>query len=194
MRKPVFLAREHLSKLDRFLTFLKTTVEAGQPMLDHTMVTYGSDMNSGAKGEHSPKNLPLIVASGKACGLKHGQHIANDPAPPLSNVFLSVAQKMGVKSPNFSDSTGDFTEISNLNRTQEPNFLFLPLPSSSFRVFRAFRGSKLFPIIQATKNLIRVHPRLLYPWAHPWFLFPQPKSWIRKIRGSSLFPKSQAHP
>ena len=114
LRRLAKVDKEYLGKLDRFLTFLKTTEEAGQPMLDHTMVTYGSGMNSGAKGEHSPKNLPLIVAGGKACGLKHGQHIASDPEnhPPLSNVLLSVAQKMGVKSPTFSDSTGEFTEIS----------------------------------------------------------------------------------
>lgn len=105
--------RGYLEKLNRFLTFLKTTDEGGRPMLDHTMVVYGSGMNSGPKGEHSPKNLPLIVAGGSAYGLKHGQHIANDPEkhPPLSNVLLSVAQKMGAETPSFSDSTGEFTDL-----------------------------------------------------------------------------------
>ena len=105
--------RGFLEKLDRFLTFLKTTEEGGRPMLDHTMVVYGSGMNSGPRGEHSPKNLPLIVAGGSAYGLKHGQHIANDPEkhPPLSNVLLTVAQKMGVKTPSFSDSTGEFSDL-----------------------------------------------------------------------------------
>ncbi len=105
--------RGYLEKLNRFLSFLKTTEEAGSPMLDHTMIIYGSGMNSGPRGEHSPKNLPLIVAGGNAYGLKHGQHIAKDPDkhPPLSNVLLTVAQKMGAETANFSDSTGDFSEL-----------------------------------------------------------------------------------
>jgi Protein of unknown function (DUF1552) len=105
--------RGYLEKLSRFLTFLKTTDEAGSPMLDHTMVIYGSGMNSGPSGEHSPKNLPLLVAGGSAYGLKHGQHIANDPEkhPPLSNVLLTVAQKMGAETASFSDSTGDFSDL-----------------------------------------------------------------------------------
>lgn len=105
--------RGYLSKLSRFLTFLQSTDEGGRPMLDHTMVVYGSGMNSGPRGEHSPKNLPLIVAGGSAYGLKHGQHIAHDPDkhPPLSNVLLSVAQKMGVEADKFSDSTGEFSEL-----------------------------------------------------------------------------------
>ena len=105
--------RDYLERLNRFLTFLKSTDEGGRPMLDHTMVLYGSGMNSGIKGEHSPKNLPLIVAGGSAYGVKHGQHVAKDPEnhPPLSNVLLSVAHKMGVEAPSFSDSKGEFTEI-----------------------------------------------------------------------------------
>ncbi len=105
--------RDYLGKLRRFLTFLKSTEEGGRPVLDHTMVLYGSGMNSGEKGAHSPKNLPLLLAGGGAYGLKHGQHIAHKPGdnPPLSNVLLSVAQKMGVDAPAFSDSTGEFSEI-----------------------------------------------------------------------------------
>jgi len=53
------------------------------------------------------------VAGGSAYGLKHGQHIAYDPDkhPPLSNVLLSIAQKMGVETGKFSDSTGEFSEL-----------------------------------------------------------------------------------
>ena len=37
-------------------------------------------------------------------GHKHGQHIAHDPAkhPPLANVLLSIAQKMGVETGKFA--------------------------------------------------------------------------------------------
>ena len=68
LKKLAKVDRDYLTKLKRFLDFLQTTDEAGSPMLDHTMVVYGSGMNSGPRGEHSPKNLPLLVAGGNACG------------------------------------------------------------------------------------------------------------------------------
>ncbi|QDV29804.1 hypothetical protein Spb1_17210 [Planctopirus ephydatiae] len=105
--------RFHLSKLDRFMNLLKSTTEADSHMLDQTIIVYGSGMNSGKGGEHSPKNLPLLVAGGKKLGLKHGQHLAfnSDKHPPLSNVLLSLAQKMGVESDRFSDATGTLTGL-----------------------------------------------------------------------------------
>lgn len=100
--------RFHLERLGRFLNFLKETQEADSQMLDSTMVMFGSGMNSGEGGAHSPKNLPLLLAGGKSLGLKHGQHLAHDQEnhPPLSNVLLTMIQKMEVETPTFQDATG----------------------------------------------------------------------------------------
>jgi hypothetical protein len=113
LKKLANIDRFHVERLARFLTFLQSTEEGGRTMLDHTMVVYGSGMNSGERGDHSPKNLPLIVAGGGAWGLKHGQHLAHNPDkhPPLSNVLLSVAQKMGVETDRFQDATGTLTGL-----------------------------------------------------------------------------------
>lgn len=103
----------HLSRLGRFMSMLKSTTEADGSMLDRTMILYGSGMNSGKGGEHSPKNLPTIIAGGKKLGLKQGQHIAHDPDkhPPLSNVLLTMAQRMGIESDKFADATGTLTGL-----------------------------------------------------------------------------------
>lgn len=100
--------RFHLERLGRFLTFLEETKEAESNMLDNTMVMFGSGMNSGEGGAHSPKNLPLLVAGGKGLGLKHGQHLAHnvDDHPPMSDVLLTMIQKMDVEAESFQDSTG----------------------------------------------------------------------------------------
>ena len=78
------------------------------------MVMYGSGMNSGLGGEHSPDNLPLLVAGGRAWGLKHGQHIAHEPDahPPLSNVLLTLIRAMGLQVDAFQDSTGPLAGLS----------------------------------------------------------------------------------
>lgn len=104
----------HLSRLGRFMSLLKSTSEADGHMLDKTMILYGSGMNSGKGGEHSPRNLPLIVAGGRKLGVKLGQHIAHDPEkspPPLANTLLSLAQKMGLEIDKFSDATGTLTGL-----------------------------------------------------------------------------------
>ena len=97
-----------LEKLGRFLGMLSKTSEADGSMLDRTVVVYGSGMNSGKGGEHSPKNLPLLVAGGKKLGLNLGRHLAFDEEqhPPLSNLLLSVARAVGCETETFSDATG----------------------------------------------------------------------------------------
>ena len=113
LTKLAAIDRFHLERLGRLLAFLRSTDEAGRPLLDHTMVVFGSGMNSGLTGDHSPKNLPLLVAGGAAWGLKHGQHLAHDEAkhPPLSNVLLTTIQKMGVESGKFQDATGTLSGL-----------------------------------------------------------------------------------
>lgn len=100
--------RFHVGRLKRLLSMLKSTKDSGNTMLDNTIVVFGCGMNSGEGGEHSPKNLPLLVAGGHKLGLKHGQHIAfnEDSHPPMSNLLLTLAQKMGVESDKFSDANG----------------------------------------------------------------------------------------
>ncbi len=106
--------RFYASKLARFLDFLASTREGDARMLDSTIVLYGSGMNSGEGGEHSPKDLPLLVAGGKGLGLKHSGHLAFDKEqhPPLSNLLLTLAQKTGLESDQFSDATGALSGIS----------------------------------------------------------------------------------
>ena len=113
LKKLAEVDRGYLERLARFLTFLKSTEEGGRSMLDHTMIVYGSGMNSGERGDHSPKNLPLLVAGGAAWGLKHGQHLAHDPDkhPPFANVLLTAIQKMGVETDKFQDASGTLTGL-----------------------------------------------------------------------------------
>ena len=105
--------RFHLGRLARFMTFLKSTSEADGNMLDRTLILFGSGMNSGSGGGHSPKNLPLLIAGGHKLGLKHGQHLAHDEKnhPPFANALLTMAQAMGVETDSFSDSTSTLTGL-----------------------------------------------------------------------------------
>jgi hypothetical protein len=104
----------HVSRLARFMQFLKATADGDGNMLDHTMIMFGSGMNSGSGGNHSPKNLPLLLAGGQKLGIRQGQHLAfdHDKHPPLANVLVTLLQKMGIETDSFSDSSGTLNGLS----------------------------------------------------------------------------------
>ncbi len=94
---------EKLKTLRDLLKKLKETKEEGVSLLDRTTVFFSS--NLGNASTHSSKNLPVLLAGG---GFKHGQHLAFDPKdpPPLSNLYVSMLQRLGVKADKFGSSTG----------------------------------------------------------------------------------------
>ncbi len=85
-----------------FLTSLKAIDENGRTLLDHTAVLFGS--NLGNASSHDWHNVPVIVAGG---GYRHGNHLAHDTKnnAPLANLFVSLAQRMGVEVDRFGSST-----------------------------------------------------------------------------------------
>jgi hypothetical protein len=89
--------------LNEFLTSLMQTEEEGQTLLDRTMVLYGTCM--GSANSHSNVNLPALLAGG---GFKHGQHLAfsKEKNYPLSNLYLSMLQRLGIETEKFSTATG----------------------------------------------------------------------------------------
>jgi len=119
-----------------FLDRLATVQDADGPLLDSTICLYGSGMAFGHS--HGNANLPLILAGGSGLGLRHGRHVDfNAVGQPdgytydldtpgrhysicfnpvnsrahLSNLLLSLAQKMDVPVERFADSTGTVSEI-----------------------------------------------------------------------------------
>ena len=87
---------------NQFLNKLTSIKEAGKTLLDHTAVLFGS--NLGNASSHDWHNLPIIIAGG---GYKHGSYVAHDTKnnTPLANVFVSLAQRMGVETAKFGSST-----------------------------------------------------------------------------------------
>ena len=77
--------------------------EAGQTLLNRTMVLYGTCM--GSANSHSNYNLPVLLAGG---GFRHGQHLAFDRENnyPLTNLFVSLLQRLGIEAREFSTGRG----------------------------------------------------------------------------------------
>jgi len=117
-----------------FLDQLKAHKEDdGQTLLDTTQVLWGSGMAYGHS--HGNANLPTLLAGGRALGYKHGQHVdfnlpkigqynvadANshyricsrpiDSDARLSNLLLTMLQRVDVPTNQFQDSVGPLSEI-----------------------------------------------------------------------------------
>jgi hypothetical protein len=104
MDKFALINRYHVQMLAYFLEKLKATPDGDGNLLDHSMVLYGSSMSNGNQHDHDP--LPLILAGGAAGQLQGGRHIQNQPHTPMSNLLLSMLDKLGVRADQFGDSSG----------------------------------------------------------------------------------------
>jgi BMFP domain-containing protein YqiC len=93
----------HMKLLAELFTDLQNIREDGEPLLDRTMILYGS--NLGNANTHVTTNMPTIFAGG---GFRHGQHLAFDTQHnyPLPNLFVSMLQRMGLETDKFASATG----------------------------------------------------------------------------------------
>ncbi|MEO7651999.1 MAG: DUF1552 domain-containing protein [Bryobacteraceae bacterium] len=100
--------RQQMTLLKRVLQNLAAKKENGRRLLDQTMVLYGSNM--GDANIHDNTNLPILLSGG---GFQHGQHIVfkRDNNAPLSNLFVSILQRLGIEADAFASSTGRVTGL-----------------------------------------------------------------------------------
>jgi hypothetical protein len=94
----------HVQLFAKFVETLRATPDGDGSLLDHSMVLYGSGMSDG--NGHTPYPLPLVAAGRGAGQLKGDRHIAFPEQTPISNLYLSLADKVGIDLDRFGLSTG----------------------------------------------------------------------------------------
>ncbi len=99
----------HVSLFAEFLKKLKATPEAGGSLLDHSLFLYGSGMGDSDRHDHS--DLPILVAGGAAGKMRGGRHLRFDSPTPLSNLHLTLLNKVGVPLETFADSNGRVEDL-----------------------------------------------------------------------------------
>jgi hypothetical protein len=96
--------RFHTAQLAYILEKLKSIREGNGTLLDHCMILYGSGISDG--NAHGHDDLPILLA-GKAGGtVKTGRHVRLPSETPLTNLYVSMLDRMGVLVDGFGDSTG----------------------------------------------------------------------------------------
>ncbi len=104
MDKFALINRYHTALLAYFLEKLSATKDGDGTLLDHSVILYGSSMSNGNQHDHDP--LPVVIAGGASGKLQGGRHIVTPPHTPMSNLLLSVLDKLGIDQKSFGDSTG----------------------------------------------------------------------------------------
>ena len=94
---------------------MKASKEGDGTLLDHSMILYGSALSD--PDRHNHENLPIVLAGRGNGTIKTGRHIKYNSAfrtkkeAPLSNLLLSMLDRMGVNADKFGDSNGRVTNL-----------------------------------------------------------------------------------
>lgn len=110
IRKVAAIDRWYVQQFAKFVQRLKETPDVdGQSLLQNSMIVYGGG-NADAN-RHTHTNLPLILAGAGGGTLSPGRYVQQG-SQPASNLFLSLADRMGVPGlERFGDSTGRLSNI-----------------------------------------------------------------------------------
>jgi hypothetical protein len=93
-----------------FLSKLEALKEGNSTLLDHSLIMYGSDLS--VPTVHSQHDLPIIVAGGAAGRIAGGRYIAYPgDTTPLTNLYLTMLDKVGVPTEKLGDSTGKLNRL-----------------------------------------------------------------------------------
>jgi hypothetical protein len=110
VEKVATIDRWYVTQFARFLQKLEGIQDVdGNSLLHNTRILYGSGNADGNR--HTHENLPLILAGGGGGLLSPGRYVQYD-GKPVSNLFLSLADQVGVTNlERFGDSTARLGNI-----------------------------------------------------------------------------------
>jgi hypothetical protein len=101
----------HAKTFAYYLEKLRSTPDGDGTLLDHLILVYGGSLSDG--NVHAHNNLPVVLFGG-AGQLKGGRHIRfpKEKEIPMSNLWLTLLDKLGLPVENFGDSTGKLELLS----------------------------------------------------------------------------------
>lgn len=101
LEKLLKINQYHMTFFAEFLDRLSTSEDANGSLLDSSMIVYGAGMAD--SNSHYSRELPIMLAGNVAHG---GYHLQYPEATPLSNMHLSLLDKLGTPIESLGDSTG----------------------------------------------------------------------------------------
>jgi hypothetical protein len=110
LAKCTSIQKHHVKLFSAYLERLRSTSDGEGSLLDHSIILFGSGLSNSDRHTHGP--LPTLVAGGGAGTIKGGRHLVYPDDTPLTNLHVTLLDKMGVPVEKLGDSTGTFRELS----------------------------------------------------------------------------------
>jgi hypothetical protein len=94
----------HLKQFAGWVEKLKSIREGDGTLLDNVMLVYGAGLSDGNR--HLHEDLPTVMVGRGGGYLKTGRRIVYRRETPMSNLFLTMMDRMGTRQEHFGDATG----------------------------------------------------------------------------------------
>jgi hypothetical protein len=99
----------HISQFAYFIEKLKSVREGAGTLLDNCMVVYGSGIGDGNRHNHD--ELPVLVAGQGGGTIQTGRHIRYHKDTPMTNLYLSMLERVGAPAQRIGDSSGTLSNL-----------------------------------------------------------------------------------
>ena len=99
----------HVTLFASYLEKLQNISDGDGSLLDSMVILFGSGLSNSDRHTHGP--LPTVVVGGRSSSIKGGRHLLYPEGTPLTNLHITLLDKVGVPVDRFGDSTGKFAEL-----------------------------------------------------------------------------------
>jgi hypothetical protein len=99
----------HVEMFAKYLDKLASVKEGDGSLLDSVVLLFGSGLSNSDRHTHGP--LPTVVVGGGAGTIRGGRHLVYPEGTPLTNLHMTLLDKVGVPVDKLGDSTGKITEL-----------------------------------------------------------------------------------
>ena len=100
----------HIRQFGYFIQKLKSIKEGEGSLLDNSMVVYGSGIADG--NAHAHHDLPVLFAGRGGNTIQTGRHVKYSKDTPMTNLFLSMMERVGAPVTRIGDSSGTLSQLS----------------------------------------------------------------------------------
>jgi Protein of unknown function (DUF1552) len=113
MEKCTAIQMYHVALFATYLEKLRATPDGDGSLLDHVTLLYGGGISNSDRHTHGP--LPTLLLGGGTGTIKGGRHLIYPDDTPLTNLQLTLLDRLGVPADKLGDSTGQFKELSDIS-------------------------------------------------------------------------------
>jgi hypothetical protein len=99
----------HIANFAYFLEKLRSIKEGEGTLLDNSLIVYGSGIADG--NSHAHHDLPVLLAGRGGGTLEPGRHVRYPKDTPMTNLYLSLLERVGTPVSRLGDSTGPLSQL-----------------------------------------------------------------------------------